>query len=72
METQTSDLIVGLMMAIFGLIGLFLTAGAADDEMYVFGICLAGFALCFEFGLLKGHFDKRDLARVTVRGKDHV
>lgn len=38
METNPSDLIVGLMMALFGLIGLFLIAGAADDEMYVFGI----------------------------------
>ena len=34
MESNVSDVVVGLMMAVFGLIGLFLVAGAADDEMY--------------------------------------
>lgn len=71
MNTDWSDIIVGLMMAVFGLIGLFLIAGAADDEMYVFGLSLTGFAICFDFGLLKRHFDRRDhalaLARVSTR-----
>ena len=55
-----SDVIVGLMMAVFGLIGLFLAAGAADDEMYVFGLSLAAFAACFEFGLIKRYFDRSE------------
>ena len=38
MESNVSDLVVGLMMAVFGLIGLFLVAGAADVEMYIFGL----------------------------------
>ena len=53
MESNVSDLIVGLMMAVFGLIGLFLVAGAADVEMYVFGLGLCGFAVVFDFGLIK-------------------
>ncbi len=59
MESNVSDLIVGLMMAVFGLIGLFLVAGAADAEMYVFGLALCAFAVVFDFGLIKRHFDRR-------------
>ena len=60
MESNVSDLIVGLMMAVFGLIGLFLVAGAADAEMYIFGLALCVFAVVFDFGLIKRHFDLRD------------
>jgi hypothetical protein len=60
MESNVSDLVVGLMMAVFGLIGLFLVAGAADAEMYVFGLALCAFAVVFDFGLIKRHFDLRD------------
>ena len=72
METNMSDLIVGLMMAVFGLIGLFLVAGSADAEMYVFGIALTGFAIVFDFGLLKRYYDRRDEARAAARGQHHV
>jgi len=72
MESNVSDLIVGLMMAVFGLIGLFLVAGAADAEMYVFGLALSGFAIVFIFGLIKRHYDHRDLALAAVRKHDHV
>ena len=60
MESNVGDLIVGLMMAVFGLIGLFLVAGAADAEMYIFGLALCVFAVVFDFGLIKRHFDRRD------------
>ena len=60
MESNVGDLIVGLMMAVFGLIGLFLVAGAADAEMYIFGLALCVFAVVFDFGLIKRHFDLRD------------
>jgi hypothetical protein len=76
MESNVGDLVVGLMMAVFGLIGLFLVAGAADNEMYVFGMSLAGFAVCFEFGLIRRHFDRQEARRpavaVTVREHTHV
>jgi hypothetical protein len=67
MESNVSDVIVGLMMALFGLIGLFLIAGAADDEMYVFGLGLSGFAVVFDLGLIKRHYDRRDIALAAVR-----
>lgn len=72
MQNNLSDLIVGLMMAAFGLLGLFLTAGAADDEMYIFGIGLTVFAVCFDFGLIKRHFDMADRVRALAREHGHV
>jgi hypothetical protein len=67
MESNVSDVIVGLMMAVFGLLGLFLVAGAADAEMTVFGLALSGFAVCFDLGLVRRHYDRRDAARATAR-----
>jgi hypothetical protein len=72
MENDVSDLIVGLMMAVFGLLGLFLVAGAADAEMYIFGLALCAFAVLFDFGLIKRHFDRRDLARAAAQETTHV
>jgi hypothetical protein len=71
-ESNGSDLVVGLMMAVFGLIGLFLVAGAMDIEMYVFGVALSQFAIVFDFGLIKRHFDRRDAASATIREQTHV
>ncbi len=59
MDIEPSDLIVGLMMIAFGLIGLILAAGAWDDEMYVFGLSLFGFATVFVLGLIRRHFDRQ-------------
>jgi uncharacterized membrane protein YccC len=72
MESSVSDLVVGLMMAVFGLIGLFLVAGAADNEMYIFGLALSGFAVCFIFGLVKRHYDRRDAASAVAQDQSHV
>jgi hypothetical protein len=69
---HVSDLIIGLMMAVFGLIGLFLVAGAADSEMYVFGLSLSGFAVLFDFGLIKRYFDRRDSIAVAAQDRSHV
>ena len=63
MGIEPSDLIVGLLMAAFGLIGLILASGAMDDGMFVFGLSLFGFACVFDFGLLRRHFDKREAGR---------
>ncbi len=53
MDFETGDVVVGLMVAALGLLGLFLAAGAWDEEMYLFGLSLAGFAVLFDFGLLR-------------------
>ena len=63
MGIDPSDLIVGLMMTVFGLVGLILASGAMDNEMYVFGLSLFGFACVFDFGLLRRHFDRMESRR---------
>jgi hypothetical protein len=57
------------MMAVFGLVGLFLAAGAADSEMYVFGLSLTALAVCFDAGLIRRHYDRRDAAGAAVRAE---
>ena len=66
MDIEASDLIIFLLMTALGLTGLFLASGAHDDEMYVFGLSLAGWAVAFDFGLLRRHFDRIDAARHAV------
>jgi hypothetical protein len=70
MDIEVSDLAVGLMMAVFGLLGLVLASGATDDGMYVFGLCLAGFSVLFDFGLIRRHYDRADARR--HKGTDYV
>jgi len=68
MNMEISDLIVGAMMAVFGLLGLFLAAGAADNEMLIFGLALFAFAVCFVIGLVRRFYDNRDRAIALARG----
>jgi hypothetical protein len=68
---EVSEIIVGLLVLILGFIGLVMASGALDSEIYVFGLSLAGFALLFEIGLVRAHFDRKDAARHAVGG-DHV
>lgn len=70
MEVETGDIVAGAIMLIAGLIGLALASGATDNEMYVFGLSLAGFGAVFVFGLIRRHYDK---AAMHARGEDwHV
>lgn len=64
MKIEGSDLFVGLLVSVLGLIGLILASGANDEEIYVFGLSLAGFAVVFVFGLIRRHFDKADARRL--------
>jgi len=48
------------MMALLGLLGLVMAANAYDDAFYLFGLSLAAFAMIFDFGLVKAHFDRTD------------
>ncbi|MGE0415176.1 MAG: hypothetical protein AB7O80_00090 [Acetobacteraceae bacterium] len=61
MKVEGSDLFVGLLVTLLGLIGLILGAGATDDGIYVFGLSLAGFSVVFIMGLIRRHFDKQEL-----------
>ncbi len=66
---------VGAMVTLLGLLGIFLAAGAVDDEMYLFGFSLAGFACLFVGGLVKRHFDAIDhtpkLQGNPIKVRDH-
>ncbi len=67
MDLDPGDLIIGLMMTAFGIIGLLLASGAMDDEMFVFGLSLFGFACVFVLGLLRRHFDRLEAVRAESR-----
>lgn len=58
-----SDVVVGVLVAVLGLIGLFMAAGALDDEIYIFGLGLGGFAAAFIMGLVKAHYDRQATVR---------
>lgn len=62
MKASGGDALVGSAVAMLGLLGLFLAAGAQDDEMYVFGLSLAGFAAAFVFGLIRVHYNRLEQA----------
>jgi hypothetical protein len=63
MQVAVSDRIIGGLMAILGLLGLFLAARAVDDAMYVFGLSLTAYAYIFIFGQVRRHCDAADAAR---------
>ena len=68
MNVEASDVIVGLLMAVLGIVGLILASGAMDDEMYVFGFSLFGFAVAFIFGLIRRGYDRADANRAANNG----
>ena len=63
MQVAVSDRIVGGMMVVLALLGLFLAARAEDDAMYVFGLSLSAFSYIFIFGQVRRHCDASDAAR---------
>jgi len=66
-----SEIIVGTMMLLFAAIGLIETLNAVDNEMFVFGVSLFGFALVFIIGLIKGRLGNRKAARKSAEGSRH-
>lgn len=64
MDVQASDLVVGALMNVFGLIGLVLASRALDNEMYVFGLALAAFSYVFILGQIRRHFDAAGAVQV--------
>ena len=71
MDEDPGELLVGLMMAVFGIVGLLLSAHARDDEMFVFGLSLAGFSAAFILGLIRVHYD-HEAPEVLPRTARHV
>ena len=65
---EASDIVVGLLMVVFAIVGLLLGAGAMDDEMYIFGISLFAFAVVFLAGLIRRTYDRADARRKAKYG----
>ena len=62
-----SALIVAGLVVVLGLTGLIMASGALDDEIFIFGLSLAGFSVLFVFGLIRRHFDREDAARAQAK-----
>lgn len=56
--------VLGVFLAALGILGLALAANAEDVMMAIFGQALFIFAVVFDFGLVKRHFD--ELERGTL------
>ena len=64
-----SHWIMGIMSALFGLVGLFMASGAHDLGIYVFGLVLAGGSVLFCWWMIKTAYDEAERAaaeRVNV------
>ncbi len=68
MQDETaSEWFTGVMVAVFGVIGLLMAGGARDIEIFIFGISLLGFAVVFIAGLIRRHFDISERAAAKER-----
>jgi hypothetical protein len=56
------DWILGLVMAVFAVLGVVLASGAYDTGMYTFGLLLFAFGVFFDFWLVKKSFDAKEQA----------
>jgi hypothetical protein len=61
------DIIIGVFVAVLGLIGLVLAGGALDNGIYVFGLSLFAFAVVFDWGLLLKSVRRAERTRVQER-----
>lgn len=60
-----ADWAVGIFVGVLGLIGLVLASGAMDDEIYIFGLSVAAFAVLFDFGLIRAAYDRASAAKAV-------
>lgn len=67
MGIEIGDLIVGLLMIAFSLIGLFLAAGLDGNQLYMFGLSSVGWGAVFVFTLLRRYFGQREIAWLSLR-----
>ena len=70
MGERVSTLLVGILMAALGFLGLVMASGARDAEIAVFGWSLTGFAAIFVAGLLRSR--SRETAAVKAKVAGHV
>ena len=60
------DTVVGVFVALLGLLGLVLASRALDQEMYVFGLSLVAFAGVFDWGLALKIMRRMEAARAET------
>ncbi len=60
------DIVVGVFVALLGLIGLVMAAGALDQEIYVFGLSLVVFAGAFDWALALKIMRQMEAARLEI------
>jgi len=53
-----SHWIMGVLAVLFGLVGLFMAAGAHDFGIYYFGLTLAAFGVLFGWWMIKTAYDE--------------
>jgi len=58
--SATAAFLVGALITVLGIVGLFLSSHAHDPQMYVVGLVFAAFAVLFDFWLIKRWFDQAD------------
>jgi hypothetical protein len=68
---EWGEYVAGALMAVAGLIGLFMASGAHDDEIYVFGLSLTGMAAWFILRQIKRHYDLLDAQRAQIAADHH-
>jgi FtsH-binding integral membrane protein len=66
------DWIIGIVVTVLALVGLFLAGGAYDVGMSTFGYALFAFGMFFDFWLIKKSFDNEERAAPPVRGSAHA
>lgn len=54
---SASSIVIGAIVALFGIIGLFMAANAVDAIFYGVGLTFFVFATLFDFWLVKKWFD---------------
>lgn len=64
---EAGDYVAWGLMALAGLVGLFMASGAHDDEIYLFGWSMSGMAVLFLLSELKGHYDAADARAQEAR-----
>jgi hypothetical protein len=53
---------IGAVVALLGVLGLVLASRAMDGAVALFGLALFGFAVLFDFGLIRRAYDERERA----------
>ncbi|HSK39827.1 MAG TPA: hypothetical protein VK943_08660 [Arenibaculum sp.] len=63
----TATWILGTLVALGGLLALFLASRATDQAFYLFGLVAFGAAVVYDAALLRRYFDDRDAVNGRVR-----